>query len=73
MLRRVVFPDRETQVEIERLLLLRPVDDVRGQTDLERAGLARAIINVQFGAASFPSVPILERWRNSRRTARTTR
>ena len=47
MLRRVIFPDFATRQGIERLLMLRPVDDVRGQTDLERAGLARALIMVQ--------------------------
>jgi len=44
-LRPVEFPaERE---EIERLVLERPVDDVAGLTDMERAGLARPLVYVE--------------------------
>jgi hypothetical protein len=54
MLRHVVFPDFETRMEIERLLLLRPVNDVRGQTDMERAGMATAILYISQGRKKLP-------------------
>jgi hypothetical protein len=60
MLRRVIFPDFATRKEIERLLLLRPVDDMRGQTDLERAGLARALIVVQIDKNTV--MPLTRSW-----------
>jgi len=60
MLRRVKFPDVSTRMEIERLLLLRPVDDMRGQTDLERAGLARALILVQVDEKTV--LPLTRSW-----------
>jgi len=47
MLRHVVFPDAKTRHEIERLLLLRPVNDIRGQNDLERVGMAQAVLFVK--------------------------
>lgn len=44
-LREVVFPkDRE---QIEALILARPVDDLAGLDDKERAGLARPLIHVE--------------------------
>ena len=43
--RPVIFP--EQREEIEQLILQRPVDDARGLTDLERAGMARPLIQVQ--------------------------
>lgn len=39
--RPVLFPPNRE--EIEQLVLARPVDDIRGLTDLERAGLARPL------------------------------
>jgi hypothetical protein len=60
MLRHVVFPDADTRKEIEQLLLLRPVDDLRGQTDLERAGLARALILVQ--VSEDVALPLTRSW-----------
>lgn len=41
-LRPVEFPAE--RAEIERLILERPVDDLRGLTDMERAGLATALV-----------------------------
>lgn len=45
--RPVIFPPEDTRKEIERLILERPVNDVAGLSDLERAGMARAIIVVK--------------------------
>lgn len=45
--RPVIFPPHEERLEIERLLLERPVDDLAGLTDLERAGMARPVIFVE--------------------------
>lgn len=46
-LRPVVFPDPETWAEITRLVLLRPVDDIRGTDDCDRAVAARAVIYLE--------------------------
>lgn len=46
-LRPVQFPPEDERKEIERLLLLRPVNDLAGLTDLERAGMAKPLIKVQ--------------------------
>lgn len=43
-MRPVIFPAPETRKEVERLVLERPVDDVRGQDDLQRAYKARPLI-----------------------------
>lgn len=45
--RPVIFPPEAERLEIERLLLERPVDDVAGLTDMERAGLARPVVYVE--------------------------
>jgi len=45
--RPVLFPPEAERKEIERLLLERPVNDLGGLTDLERAGLAKPILFVQ--------------------------
>lgn len=45
--RPVIFPPTLERMEIERLLLERPVDDVAGLTDMERAGLARPLLYVE--------------------------
>ena len=42
--RPVIFPPKLERLEIERLLLERPVDDLAGLTDLERAGMAKALL-----------------------------
>ena len=50
--RPVEFPvEREA---IEAAVLARPVDDVRGLTDLERAGLAKPLVIVDAGGSQFP-------------------
>lgn len=46
-IRPVVFPEHWR--EIEKVLLLRPVDDAAGLTDLERAGMAKSIIHTEDG------------------------
>jgi hypothetical protein len=46
-MRPVLFPEPEKRAEIERLVLERPVDDLRGLDDLERAHMARAVIYVE--------------------------
>lgn len=45
--RPVIFPPTDERLEIERLLLERPVNDVAGLTDMERAGLALPLIYVE--------------------------
>jgi len=45
--RPVIFPPEAERKEIERLLLERPVNDLGGLTDLERAGLAKPVLFVQ--------------------------
>lgn len=45
-LRPVIFPPENERLEIERLVLDRPVDDMAGLSDLERAGLAKPLIVV---------------------------
>jgi len=52
--RPVTFP--EQREEIERLILARPVDDVAGLTDLERAGLAKATIFIEVDGQQKPLV-----------------
>lgn len=42
--RPVIFPPTAERLEIERLLLERPVDDLAGLTDNERAGMARPLL-----------------------------
>ena len=45
--RPVTFPPEAERKEIERLLLERPVNDVAGLTDMERAGLAQPVLFVE--------------------------
>lgn len=45
--RPVLFPPEAERKEIERLILERPVEDVAGLTDMERAGLARPLLYVE--------------------------
>lgn len=42
--RPVIFPSETERMEIERLLLERPVNDMAGLTDNERAGLAKPLL-----------------------------
>jgi hypothetical protein len=55
--RPVTFPPAEIRMEIERLVLLRPVNDMAGLTDLERAGMAKALANNANGK------PLSRSWR----------
>lgn len=52
--RPVLIPDDWR--EIENALLERPVNDVAGLTDLERAGMAKAFIVIQSGEETLPLV-----------------
>ncbi len=47
MVRPVEFPPEAERKEIERLVLERPVDDLRGLDDLERAHMASALIYIE--------------------------
>lgn len=53
-IRPVVFP--ENWEEIESLILARPVNDLKGATDLERAGLATPAVVVMVDDVPFPLV-----------------
>lgn len=52
--RPVMFP--ENYAEIEAAILARPVNDRKGITDLERAGLAQAAVVVDVDGSQFPLV-----------------
>jgi hypothetical protein len=52
--RPVIFPPEAERKEIERLLLERPVDDMAGLTDLERAGMAKPILYTQVEETIIP-------------------
>lgn len=52
--RPVLFP--ADRAEIEQLVLARPVDDRKGLTDLEQAGLAKALVIVQSDGAQYSLV-----------------
>lgn len=63
--RPVIFPDE--RAEIERLILERPVNDMAGLTDLERAGMARPLINIQKkvmdgGQERLIELPLVRSW-----------
>lgn len=58
--RPVIFPEPATRLEIEALLLQRPVDDLAGLTDLERAGMARPVLYVE-NADGTPR-PLVRAW-----------
>lgn len=64
--RPVIFPATLERLEIERLLLERPVDDLAGLTDMERAGMAKPMVYVELeidtvspdpGGEMFPAAP----------------
>ena len=52
--RPVQFPPEDERKEIERLILERPVDDMAGLTDMERAGMAKALLFKQTGESMLP-------------------
>lgn len=58
-LRPVEFPS--DWKEIEKVLLERPVDDVRGLTDNERAGMARPLLYLDRGNGE-PLLPLTRSW-----------
>ncbi len=63
--RPVIFPPEEERKEIERLILERPVDDVAGLTDLERAGMARPILFKQMETPEgdiIQTLPLTRSW-----------
>jgi hypothetical protein len=59
-LRPVEFPSGEEWQEISRLVLMRPVDDVRGLDDADRAANARAIIYIE--AEDGRHLPLTRSW-----------
>lgn len=54
--RPVEFPPEAKRKEIERLLLERPVNDMAGLTDLERAGMAKPVLYAQIEIDEPPSM-----------------
>lgn len=46
-LRPVLFPEPAVRVEIERLVLERPVDDLRGLDDADRAAFSKPVIYIE--------------------------
>jgi hypothetical protein len=62
--RPVSFPPKAERLEIERLLLERPVDDLAGLTDMERAGMAKALLNKQIiqPDGSVITLPLTRSW-----------
>lgn len=53
-LRPVIFPDVQDRIEIERLVLERPVEERRGLDDLERAHMAVPIIFIETANGVLP-------------------
>lgn len=61
--RPVIFPPTEERLEIERLILERPVDDVAGLTDMERAGMAKPLLLREIGEGQNTStLPLTRSW-----------
>jgi hypothetical protein len=58
--RPVKFPD--DRKEIERLILERPVDDMAGLTDMERAGMAKPMLFKQTGQSVLPLTRSWDPW-----------
>ena len=58
--RPVIFPAEAERLEIERLLLDRPVDDLAGLTDNERAGMARPVLFVENETGT--AQPLVRSW-----------
>lgn len=59
-LRPVIFPEREERLEIERLVLMRPVEERRGLDDMERAHMAIPVIF--FDTPDGYSLPLTRTW-----------
>lgn len=59
-LRPVQFPEPAMWEEITRLILLRPVDDIRGKDDCDRAAASRAIIYLE--QADGRHLPLTRSW-----------
>ena len=60
-LRNVIFPPADMRMEIERLLLERPVNNARGLDDMERAGMAKALIFIKLDGVPSP-MPLTRSW-----------
>ncbi len=60
MLRTVIFPSVEERVEIERLVLERPVEERRGLDDLELAHMSRPIIFIDSEGGT--ALPLTRTW-----------
>lgn len=61
--RPVQFPPEPERLEIERLILERPVDDVSGLTDLERVGMAKPLLYKQITQdGRVISLPLTRSW-----------
>ncbi len=60
MLRTVVFPAVEERMEIERLVLARPVEERRGLDDLERAHMSKPVIFIDMEDGK--SLPLTRTW-----------
>jgi hypothetical protein len=62
--RPVIFPATLERLEIERLILERPVDDLAGLTDLERAGMAKAVLHkeVSLPDGTTALLPMVRSW-----------
>lgn len=59
--RPVIFPPEEERKEIEQLILDRPVNDMAGLTDLERAGMAQPVVFVALEDGRGP-LPLVRSW-----------
>lgn len=59
-LRPVIFPSDSDWAEISRLVLMRPVDDIRGLDDADRAANAKAIIYIE--SADGRHLPLTRTW-----------
>lgn len=62
--RPVIFPPTDERLEIERLVLQRPVNDLSGLTDMERAGLAQPILYKQVAQpdGGVAALPLTRSW-----------
>lgn len=62
--RPVIFPSAEERQEIERLILLRPVNDMAGLTDMERAGLAVPLLTkrITLPDGTQAELPLVRSW-----------
>lgn len=62
--RPVIFPPEAERLEIERLILERPVNDLSGLTDMERAGMAQPLLYKQIVDAdgNVGAAPLTRSW-----------